>query len=81
MCIIKTFLSCYLIFIKVTCLLLLGVRRFANDIHEMLGFRPGVFWMVCWAGISPVFLFVSISDGLLEPGGGALPCPPLCKFY
>jgi solute carrier family 6 serotonin transporter-like protein 4 len=35
-----------------------GVNRFANDIQEMLGYRPGWFWLVCWAGISPIFLLV-----------------------
>ncbi|ELU16974.1 hypothetical protein CAPTEDRAFT_180018 [Capitella teleta] len=35
-----------------------GVRRFADDVEKMLGFRPGIFWQICWAGISPCFLFV-----------------------
>ena len=35
-----------------------GVERFANDVRSMIGFRPGIFWIVCWAGISPVFLLV-----------------------
>jgi len=26
----------------------------------MLGFRPGLFWRICWCFISPLFLFVSI---------------------
>jgi uncharacterized membrane protein len=26
----------------------------------MLGFRPGLFWRICWCFISPLFLFVRI---------------------
>ena len=37
-----------------------GVQRFSNDIEEMLGFQPGLYWKVCWAAICPLFLFVSI---------------------
>lgn len=33
-----------------------GVRRLAGDIESMLGFRPNYFWMVCWAGVSPLGL-------------------------
>ncbi|KAL8591588.1 hypothetical protein ACOMHN_055555 [Nucella lapillus] len=35
-----------------------GVRRLAGDIESMLGFRPNYFWMVCWAGVSPLGLFL-----------------------
>lgn len=37
-----------------------GVNRFADDLQHMLGFRPGLYWMICWAGISPIFLIVSL---------------------
>ena len=37
-----------------------GVERFSNDIQSMLGFRPGLFWRICWCFISPLFLFVRI---------------------
>ncbi|XP_061436739.1 sodium-dependent serotonin transporter-like [Lethenteron reissneri] len=33
-----------------------GVRRFSSDIKDMLGFTPGLFWQVCWAAFSPIFL-------------------------
>ena len=36
-----------------------GVSRFSDDIEKMLGFRPGIFWRVCWSYISPLFLLVS----------------------
>lgn len=36
-----------------------GVENFSNDIKQMLGHRPGLFWRICWGYISPVFLLVS----------------------
>ncbi|CAH1801941.1 unnamed protein product [Owenia fusiformis] len=35
-----------------------GVNRFAGDIKRMTGFTPGIYWKICWAGISPIFLIV-----------------------
>ncbi|RZF36574.1 hypothetical protein LSTR_LSTR010685 [Laodelphax striatellus] len=35
-----------------------GVNRFSSDIENMLGHRPGLFWRICWAYISPIFLLV-----------------------
>lgn len=37
-----------------------GVENFSNDIKQMLGHRPGLFWRICWGYISPVFLLVSL---------------------
>lgn len=25
-----------------------GVERFSQDIHQMLGFSPGLYWRICW---------------------------------
>ncbi|CAH8499759.1 unnamed protein product [Heterobilharzia americana] len=33
-----------------------GTKRFCQDIQMMLGFKPGIFWQICWAYISPIFL-------------------------
>ncbi|XP_018650338.1 putative norepinephrine/norepinephrine transporter [Schistosoma mansoni] len=33
-----------------------GTKRFCNDVQMMLGFKPGIFWQICWAYISPIFL-------------------------
>ncbi|XP_050408843.1 sodium-dependent serotonin transporter [Patella vulgata] len=33
-----------------------GVKQFSKDIESMLGKPPGIFWQICWAYISPVFL-------------------------
>ena len=43
-----------------------GVSRFSDDIEKMLGFRPGIFWRVCWSYISPLFLLVNPT--LFRPG-------------
>nr|XP_014102037.1 sodium-dependent serotonin transporter [Bactrocera oleae]XP_036230703.1 sodium-dependent serotonin transporter [Bactrocera oleae] len=33
-----------------------GVDRFSEDVEQMLGIKPGIFWRICWTYISPVFL-------------------------
>ncbi|XP_055903387.1 sodium-dependent serotonin transporter [Eupeodes corollae] len=33
-----------------------GVDNFSSDVEQMLGKRPGIFWRICWAYISPIFL-------------------------
>ncbi|XP_053305542.1 sodium-dependent noradrenaline transporter [Spea bombifrons] len=33
-----------------------GVDRFSEDINKMLGFRPGLYWRLCWKFVSPAFL-------------------------
>ncbi|GFV23371.1 sodium-dependent serotonin transporter [Trichonephila clavipes] len=33
-----------------------GAERFSDQVKEMLGYRPGIFWRVCWKCISPVFI-------------------------
>ncbi|CAI2726292.1 unnamed protein product [Schistosoma spindalis] len=33
-----------------------GTKRFCQDVQMMLGFKPGIFWQICWAYISPIFL-------------------------
>ncbi|CAH0390409.1 unnamed protein product [Bemisia tabaci] len=43
-----------------------GVDRFSNDIKCMLGFRPGLFWRICWSYISPCFLLTIFICSLLS---------------
>ncbi|XP_066494055.1 sodium-dependent noradrenaline transporter [Tiliqua scincoides] len=33
-----------------------GVDRFSEDIQEMMGFKPGLYWRLCWKFVSPAFL-------------------------
>jgi len=41
-------------------MLITGVDRFAEDIASMIGFRPGVYWRICWKFIAPCFLLVTM---------------------
>lgn len=36
----------------------LGVDRFSEDIERMMGFKPGLYWRLCWKFVSPAFLLV-----------------------
>ncbi|KAK6625289.1 hypothetical protein RUM43_005583 [Polyplax serrata] len=45
-----------------------GVSRFSDDIEKMLGFRPGIFWRVCWTYISPLFLLCVCIFSLTSAG-------------
>ncbi|XP_014368460.2 sodium-dependent noradrenaline transporter-like [Papilio machaon] len=42
-----------------------GLERFSDDVEEMLGFRPGIYWRVCWKFISPTFIIGVVVFGLL----------------
>ncbi|CAH8485144.1 unnamed protein product [Schistosoma turkestanicum] len=35
-----------------------GTKRFCQDVQMMLGFKPGIFWQICWTYISPIFLLI-----------------------
>uniref|UniRef100_A0A4W4GC77 Transporter n=1 Tax=Electrophorus electricus TaxID=8005 RepID=A0A4W4GC77_ELEEL len=35
-----------------------GMKRFSEDIEFMTGHRPGLFWHLCWMGVSPLMLLV-----------------------
>lgn len=41
---------------------ILGVDRFSEDIQKMMGFKPGLYWRLCWKFVSPAFLLVSVSN-------------------
>uniref|UniRef100_A0A673B1P5 Transporter n=1 Tax=Sphaeramia orbicularis TaxID=375764 RepID=A0A673B1P5_9TELE len=42
-----------------------GVDRFSEDIERMMGFKPGLYWRLCWKFVSPAFLlFVVIASTL-----------------
>lgn len=45
-----------------------GANKFSLQIREMLGFMPGIFWRICWAYISPVFLFVRVFFSIFASG-------------
>uniref|UniRef100_A0A6Q2XPP0 Transporter n=1 Tax=Esox lucius TaxID=8010 RepID=A0A6Q2XPP0_ESOLU len=37
-----------------------GVDRFSEDIERMMGFKPGLYWRLCWKFVSPTFLLVVV---------------------
>uniref|UniRef100_A0A671W6C6 Transporter n=1 Tax=Sparus aurata TaxID=8175 RepID=A0A671W6C6_SPAAU len=39
-----------------------GVDRFSDDIQQMMGFRPGLYWRLCWKFVSPLFLTLTSSS-------------------
>ncbi|GLG98416.1 Sodium-dependent dopamine transporter [Gryllus bimaculatus] len=42
-----------------------GTQRFCDDIKDMIGFSPGVYWRVCWRFVAPAFLMFIIVYGLI----------------
>ncbi|XP_059477468.1 sodium-dependent noradrenaline transporter-like isoform X2 [Neocloeon triangulifer] len=42
-----------------------GLDKLSKDVEAMLGFRPGLYWRICWKFISPTFLIGVIMFGLL----------------
>ncbi|MGH0133598.1 UNVERIFIED_CONTAM: hypothetical protein FKN15_053081 [Acipenser sinensis] len=43
-----------------------GVDRFSEDIERMMGFKPGLYWRLCWKFVSPAFLLVRRGTMLLS---------------
>lgn len=37
-----------------------GYPRFSEDIKMMLGRKPNIYWKVCWLGVSPAVVTVSL---------------------
>ncbi|XP_074594496.1 sodium-dependent dopamine transporter-like [Brevipalpus obovatus] len=37
-----------------------GMDRFCQDIETMIGFKPMLFWRICWKYVSPIFLLIII---------------------
>ncbi|XP_021941759.1 sodium-dependent dopamine transporter [Zootermopsis nevadensis] len=42
-----------------------GTQRFCDDIRDMIGFSPGLYWRVCWRFLAPAFLMFIIVYGLV----------------
>ncbi|KAJ1521895.1 hypothetical protein ONE63_002232 [Megalurothrips usitatus] len=42
-----------------------GIDRFCDDIKDMIGFAPGLYWRVCWRFAAPLFLIFIIVYGLM----------------
>jgi hypothetical protein len=37
---------------------LYGIKRISEDVKQMLGTKPGIFWIGTWCFVAPVFLGV-----------------------
>ncbi|XP_063171537.1 sodium-dependent serotonin transporter-like [Candoia aspera] len=48
-------------------------HAFCSDVKAMLGFRPGMYWQVCWRVVSPATLAFILISSLLDQ-------PPLVLF-
>lgn len=53
----KHFFSMVILAVKLS-MFIPGVDRFSDDIERMMGFKPGLYWRLCWKFVSPAFLLV-----------------------
>lgn len=42
-----------------------GTTRFCDDIRDMIGISPGIYWRVCWKFVAPIFLMFITVYGLI----------------
>lgn len=42
-----------------------GTTRFCDDIRDMIGITPGIYWRVCWKFVAPIFLIFITVYGLI----------------
>lgn len=54
------------------CVSVSGVDRFSEDIERMMGFKPGLYWRLCWKFVSPIFLLVRNDDDDYDDDDGKL---------
>ncbi|XP_077084964.1 sodium-dependent noradrenaline transporter [Siphateles boraxobius] len=45
-----------------------GVDRFSEDIERMMGFKPGIYWRLCWKFVSPAFLLFVVIASIVTSG-------------
>uniref|UniRef100_A0A672M0Z5 Transporter n=1 Tax=Sinocyclocheilus grahami TaxID=75366 RepID=A0A672M0Z5_SINGR len=45
-----------------------GVDRFSEDIERMTGFKPGIYWRLCWKFVSPTFLLFVVIASIVTSG-------------
>ncbi|KAG7468321.1 hypothetical protein MATL_G00141710 [Megalops atlanticus] len=46
-----------------------GVDRFSEDIERMMGFKPGLYWRLCWKFVSPAFLLFVVIASIVTSSG------------
>lgn len=42
-----------------------SIFRFTNDIYEMTGYRPGIYWQVTWRYVGPLIVSVILLSSLV----------------
>jgi len=42
-----------------------GVDRFADEIKEMIGYRPNLYFTICWKYVSPILVSLLILSGIV----------------
>ena len=47
--------------------MIIGYKRFSDDIQTMIGTRPSYYWVICWTFLTPMTLGVSIPTSWLGP--------------
>lgn len=45
--------------------IILYVSRFSNDIYEMTGYRPGIYWQVTWRYVGPFIVSCILLSSLV----------------
>ena len=48
------------------CTICTPILRFCDDVEQMIGSRPSLFWRVCWKFISPFFLLIILIFSLID---------------
>ncbi|VDM56244.1 unnamed protein product [Angiostrongylus costaricensis] len=43
-----------------------GIRQFVCDLDEMLRFKPGIYWRICWMILAPAFLLMMILSSFIH---------------
>lgn len=43
----------------------LYVYRFTNDIYEMTGYKPGLYWQVTWRVIGPTIMTIILISSII----------------
>jgi len=62
-CIYRGFFMCQVLLLTLayifSVLYILGARKLAQNVEDMNGQRPPLFFVICWFTISPLLIFVS----------------------
>lgn len=43
-----------------------GHKKFTNDIFEMTGIKPGIYWQITWRYLAPVIMLVILTSSIVS---------------